>query len=131
MQDPRTNSGTAVVRIDDPKHGSDGYIFDVQWNEYSRGGPPPAAPGYWNGPGRFPAGQAIYVCERSVADRLNRDGYRRVTFGRTISDNRPGRRDLVTGIATGNRGNGIARFSFTCSVDFSSGRVRSVDVSRQ
>ncbi len=129
VQDPRTNGGTAKVRIDDPQSGNERYIFDVQWNEYSRGGPP-SPPAHWPGSGRSSTAQAIQICQTSVADQLNRDGYRYVTFERTVSDDRPGRRDWITGTVRGNRGSGSMRFSFNCSVDFSLGRVRSVDVSR-
>ena len=31
IRDPQSNRGTAVVRIDDPKGGSEGYTFDLLW----------------------------------------------------------------------------------------------------
>ncbi|MBI4889577.1 MAG: hypothetical protein HY821_03060 [Acidobacteria bacterium] len=30
-QDPRSNNGMAVIRIEDPKGGADGYTFDLEW----------------------------------------------------------------------------------------------------
>ena len=36
VQDPRENRGVAVVRIEDPKAGREGYTFDIEW----RGGVP-------------------------------------------------------------------------------------------
>ncbi len=71
------------------------------------------------------------VCQDSVVDRLNKDGYRYITFDRTAQDDSPGRNDWVTGIVYGKRGSRNDRFNFTCSVDFGSGRVRSVDVRKQ
>ncbi len=42
-QDPRSNNGVAVVRIEDSKGGSEGYTFDIEW----RGG----TGGNWGGSG--------------------------------------------------------------------------------
>jgi hypothetical protein len=131
VRDPRSNRGTAVVRIDDPKGGRANYTFDLQW----RGGgdsawpPPPSIPGPGPG-GRFPMARAIENCQDGVVDRLNNDGYRYIDFLETIPDNRPGRNDWITGTVTGKRGFGDRRFTFSCSVDFRTGRVRSVDVNR-
>lgn len=44
IQDPRSNNGTAVVRIEDSKGGSEGYTFDIEW----RGA---ASNGNWSGGG--------------------------------------------------------------------------------
>jgi hypothetical protein len=62
VRDPRNNRGTAVVRIDDPKGGSEGYTGDIIWRNggggnwgpgYGGGGRPPVGPGFggggWNG----------------------------------------------------------------------------------
>ena len=32
VQDPRNNNSVAVIRIDDPKSGSEGYTFDIEWS---------------------------------------------------------------------------------------------------
>jgi hypothetical protein len=32
VSDPRSNRGVAVVRIEDPKSGREGYTFDILWN---------------------------------------------------------------------------------------------------
>ncbi len=45
-QDPRNNNGLAVIRIEDPKGGSDGYTFDIEW----RGS------GTWSGSGNSNSG---------------------------------------------------------------------------
>jgi hypothetical protein len=74
--------------------------------------------------------KAIRVCRDAVTDRLSRDGYEYVMIGRIIPDDNPGRHDWITGRASGDRGNGTRGFSFSCSVDFGSGTVRSVNVQR-
>jgi hypothetical protein len=66
-----------------------------------------------------------------VTDRLRQDGYSSISFGRTIYDDNPGRHVWVTGTARAQHDFGDGRFSFSCSVDFSSGRVRFVDVRRR
>jgi hypothetical protein len=139
VRDPRNNGGRAVVRIDDPKGGREGYAFDLQWRGTGGGGwapgpppgPPPPPPGRGSGPGGFPMEKTIRACQDSVTAKLNQSGYPYVAFGSTIPDNNPGRRDWVTGSVTGRQRFGSTLFSFSCSVDFSSGRVRSVDLRRQ
>jgi hypothetical protein len=135
LRDPRSNGGRAVVRIDDPKGGSEGYTFDLQWRGGGGGGwqpgPPPPPPGRGPGPGGFPTGRAIQACRDSVTARLNQSGYPYVTFEGVVPNNNPGRHDWVTGSATGRRRFENTQFSFSCSGDFASGRIRSVDVRRQ
>ena len=74
--------------------------------------------------------RAIRICKDAVTDRLSRYGFDYVTFERVIPDDNPARHDWITGRVSGDRGYGTTRFSFSCSVDFGSGRVRSVDVHR-
>jgi hypothetical protein len=134
IRDPRSNRGSAVIHIEDRKGGRGDYTFDLQWRGFGGGWPavpPPFPPGHYPGPGGFPVPRAIQLCQDAVTDRLNREGYPYVTFERTIPDNNPGRNDWVVGAVNGKRGFEITRFSFSCSVDFGSGRVRSVDVRRR
>jgi hypothetical protein len=118
-QDPRSTGGRTVVQITDPQGGRAIYSFDLQWRGPRDGG------------GGFPMARAIQICQDSVTNRLNRDGYSYVTFERTIPDDNPGRNDWVNGRASAKRGFETTRFWFSCSVDFRSGRVRSVDVNRR
>jgi hypothetical protein len=128
-RDPRQNRGTAVVQISDPKGGREGYTFDLEWRDGGGGGwAPPAGPPPG---GPSPVARAIKACQDGVVDRLAQDGYRYLNFERTVQDNNPGRNDWITGTASGKRGSRMTRFSFSCSVDFSSGKVRSVDVQKQ
>jgi hypothetical protein len=131
LRDPRSNRGTAVVRIDDPKGGREGYTFDLQWRGadspgWNPGPPPGRGSGQESGSAR-----AVQACRDAVTDRLNQSGFPTVMFGRIIPENHPGRHDWIRGTATGRHRFGSTFFSFSCSVDFNSGRVRSVDVQRQ
>jgi hypothetical protein len=132
LRDPRSNGGTALIHISDPKGGREGYTFDLQWSGFGgRGGqpsPPPYPSGRGPNSGGFPAVRAIQVCQDSVTSRLNQDGYAYVAFERSVPDDSPGRNDWVIGTVSGSRRFETTRFSFSCSVDFSSGKVRWVDV---
>ncbi|MBI4903149.1 MAG: hypothetical protein HY820_05900 [Acidobacteria bacterium] len=135
IRDPRSNRGWAVVRLDDPKGGREGYTFDLEWRGGGSYGGPGRGPGYGSGPSgppsRFTAEKAIAICQEAVSQKLDRDGYRGIRFDRVIPDNNPGRNDWIIGSVDARRRGDTDRFSFSCSVDFSSGRVRSVDVRRR
>jgi hypothetical protein len=132
VRDPRRNGGRAVVRIDDPKSGPEDYAFVLHWtSSRGNGWPPPPQPGYPGGPGGFPMARAIRSCQEQVTSRLNGDGYRHVSFERTIPDDRPGRNNTLIGTASGKQGFVASRFSFSCYVEIPSGLVRSVDVRRR
>ena len=151
VRDPRQNGGRAVVRIEDRQGGREGYTFDVEWRGGGGGwgvgsgpGGPPSNQSGSGGPDRDrqygsdrygergPGGprRAIRVCQSSVIERLERDGFSYVTFFETDVDNNPGRNDWIIGTVEAKRGYRTNRFSFSCSVDFERGVVRSVDVRR-
>jgi hypothetical protein len=143
-RDPR-QGGAAVVFIEDRDGGSEGYTFDLMWGGYQypgrgpssdyRGpgdrGPYGSGPGPATGPGRrFTTEQAVAVCQDAVRDRV-RDRFRgrRVEFLNTRIDDNPGRNDWVIGALEVYRGRNIEdRYRFSCSVDFTTGRVRSAEV---
>jgi len=76
--------------------------------------------------------QAINVCKDAVRERA-RDEYRvrDVEFTNVDPDNNPGRNDWVVGSFLGRRGNYSDRYTFSCSVDFGTGRVRTADIRRR
>jgi hypothetical protein len=136
VADPRSNRGVAVVRIDDPQGGTEGYTFDLEWRGVgggSYGAPPPQPPPYAGGGagGRMNAAEAVRTCELGVRDRARRDGYRDINILRIAVDNNPGRNDWVVGTFEARSRGGRDRLEFACSVDFRSGRVRSVDIRRR
>jgi len=45
LRDPSSNRGVAVVRIEDPQGGSEGYTFDIEWRAGSGNGYRPDGPG--------------------------------------------------------------------------------------
>jgi hypothetical protein len=126
VRDPR-NGGAAVVRIEDPKGGSEGYTFDLIWGGVEMR-PPDRVPE--RVPRRFTVEQAVSVCQDSVRNQV-RDRFRgrRVEFLNTRIDDNPGRNDWVIGMIDVFGGQvGQERFRFSCSVNFDTGMVRSVQV---
>lgn len=134
VSDPR-RGGAVVVRIDDPDNGSEGYTFDVFWQGQGGGFPPQGdrGPGPYRGSDRdrgyrrMSVEDAVRVCQDAVRAQAN-DRLRGATiaFRRTTIDDKPGRNDWVIGTFVARRG----IYSFSCSVDFQSGRVRSADFQR-
>ena len=139
LRDPRSGRGSAVVRIVDPRGGSEGYTFDLEWRGGNLEPPPPIEPlprgrarGFRRG-GDDTFGVAVSSCQRAVTQRLEREGYRSIQFQSVSADNRPGRNDWIVGSARAQRAPGGRLFDldFGCSVNFDTGEIRSVDVKRQ
>lgn len=137
IRDPR-NGGAAVVRIEDPQGGSEGYTFDLFWNtrgggyEQPRGmpGPGPGGPGPGGpGRGRYSADDAVRGCQEMVRQQaMERLRTRDIQFRRTAMDDNPGRNDYVVGTLAVRRGPREEMYNFSCSVDFANGRVRSAQI---
>ena len=135
IREPR-EGGVAVVRIEDPRNGAEGYTFDLVW---ARGFDRPPLPiperiperVPERVPRRFTVEQAVNVCQDSVR-KLAYERYRgrRVEFLRTRLDDGPGRNDWVIGAIDVFRGRDEweGRFRFSCSVNFETGFVRSADI---
>jgi hypothetical protein len=140
VRDPR-GGGSAVIRIEDPDSGAEGYTFDVTWGGregYSERvapvGPPPAyqTPQYpaQGGYRHFSAEQAIEVCRESVRQQaFDRFRASDVRFRRINMEDNPGRNDWVVGVIDVRRGYGREEpYRFSCSVNFDTGRVRSAQI---
>jgi hypothetical protein len=129
----RQNDYTAVVRIRDSDGGMGRYLFRLSWridsSEHDRSGYDRRDS---RAPNPFGMNQAVQICQEAVVNRIA-DQYRYVDVNvRNIrADDNSGRRDYLVGEATARRGYRPADFTFVCAVDFSSGRVRSVDVRRR
>jgi hypothetical protein len=127
-QDPRKNRGMAVIRIDDLKGGAEGYTFDIQWSGASGGAPTGGfqTGGYAGGAGAtertgpyygrsgycsMAAERAVDLCRTKVRTRAERD-YNRTFSERTGSYRR------------------AAGYRFNCTMDYTSGQVRTVEIRR-
>jgi hypothetical protein len=131
LRDPRNNRGFVVVRIEDPKGGSEGYTFDLEWGGESRTGVGGFGTGGRREPGRFwggsrMAGEAVRNCEDLAAGRLAREGYERISI--QSSDLRG---DSAVGRASAQRGFDSIRFEFSCRADSGTGAVWDAQLSRR
>jgi hypothetical protein len=122
------NGGPAVVRIQDPQSGSEGYTFDIFWGGGFPGAPmiPPRPPAGQ----RFTTEQAVQSCQdavrRQASERFHTEN---IAFRKTALDDNPGRQDWVTGLVDVRRGDERdALFRFSCSVNFATGELRSVQI---
>lgn len=146
--DPRGNRA-AVVRIEDPQGGREGYTFDLEWTggtyNDGRGGGFGRDGRYddYRRNDRFGRGdglgdrgsmsrpEAVRACREAITDRINRDGYTRVNILSASVDDNPGRNDWVVGRATAARGRAAVDFDFSCSMNMNNGRVRDVRLNRR
>lgn len=154
--DPR-NSGAAVVRIEDPKSGREGYTFDLEWDgtagpsgapgypqpSYPQAGAP--QPGYPPAPGgdrdhdhdhdhdgdrdrRFGPDEALHQCGDAAEGQLRLSGYSDTRVIEAKMDGAAGRGDWIYGKVMGRRGPNAETFGFGCSVDFQARRVGVVNL---
>jgi len=141
VRDPR--DGAAVVRIEDPDNGSEGYTFDITWGGGVGGGGGNRGPDGRDRQGpaggifggivkRFTTDQAIQVCQDAVRQQVG-DRFRSsdVRFRRINLDDTPGRNDWVVGIIDVGFGDRrVEPYRFSCSVNFDNGQVRSAEIER-
>ena len=126
VRDPR-NGGVAVVRIEDPQGGSEGYTFDIEWggSGYSSNRPDDRNVR----PGRIPVARAVQVCQEWVKrEAEQRFRTRDIVFQSTDIDNNPGRNDWIIGTLDVRRGGRPETYGFACSVNFDNGQVRSAQI---
>jgi hypothetical protein len=132
VRDPR-GGGPAVIRIDDPDPGSEGYTFDITWSSgaFSQRGGPPEPRGFAER-SRFTTEQAIDVCQDAVRQQATERFHTSdIRFRRINLDENPGRSDWVVGVIDVRFGyNREEPYRFSCSVDFNTGRVRSAEIER-
>jgi hypothetical protein len=141
LQDPRAGRGVAIVRIQDPRSGAEGYTFDVEWlGGSAQPGPPMPPPVAERGRGRgvpevrgYDLMNAIAACQRAIEQRVLREGYRGIELTSLQADNRPGRNDRVVGSVTALAG-GFGRsadLDFVCSIEPRDGSIRALDLNRR
>ncbi len=77
----------------------------------------------------FATDEAVRVCQQEVERQASRRFRGNdIHFHRTRIDDNPGRQDWVMGSFDVHRGPRMETYSFSCSVDFDSGRVRSAQL---
>jgi hypothetical protein len=133
IRDPR-NGGVAVVRIEDPQGGAEGYTFDLMWSggtgPYTSGVGPYNRGNYGNGNyGQYSA-DAVRACEDSVRQQAyDRFNSRDVSVQTRNAQDNPGPRDTIYGTVN-IRGGGLGRetHDFSCMVNMNTGRILSTRI---
>ncbi len=153
-QDPRNNNSIAVIRIEDPSGGSEGYTFTIEWSGASGGAPtdgfatiggyPTTSTSSTAGTGgilssrrgatrTISAERALDLCRAEVHTRGERDyGLRNLDITAVGVDTSQGRRNWITGTFTDSSGTFLrgSGYRFNCSMDYSSGQVGAVEILR-
>lgn len=131
IQDPRSGRGAAVVRIEDPDGGAEGYTFDLVWRGGGFGPNPTGQPLGGRDRGASP-NDAVHACQDAVRERANQQyGLGDINFRNVNADDNPGRNDTIMGSFDARRGNQRDTYRFSCAVDLANGRVRGVDISQE
>lgn len=155
-QDPRNNNSMAVIRIEDPRGGSEGFTFEVSWSGGSADGPTTgfqSSSGWgtpatttssssaagtgrgrgsgWGGARALTSEQAIDLCRAEVRTRAERDySLRNIDITSAAVDTAQNRRNWVTGTFRGGQARRGGGYKFNCEVDYSTGQLRGVELLR-
>jgi hypothetical protein len=74
---------------------------------------------------------AIRICRDAVTGRMSREGYRSINIESSVPHPRPAGYGWIEGLVTGRRGVETARFGFSCTANFGTGSIVSVDLRRR
>lgn len=142
VQDPRNGRGTAIVRIEDPRGGAEGYTFDIEWRGGGNfPGPGQKAPPPRSGPSERPPatpaardlGRVLSLCQRAVEERAAREGASGLVIESLQAELRSGQNHWIAGTATAYQGRSARgqAYNFSCAVNFDTGVLYSVELSRR
>jgi hypothetical protein len=127
VRDPRNNRGVAVIAINDPSGGDEGYTFDVHW----RGGAAYSSNVPLYGRDDRYAADVNTACADAVRQRAVEEyNARDVRMGSAAVDPMGARRDRLTGSVELLRGNRWVAFEYSCTVNTNTGRVGRVTLTR-
>ena len=129
IQNQRGGFGSITVRIQDRDGGTEGYTFDLEWQE---GGYRPGA----SGPpqrGRYQPAlprATARACEGAVRERAGQQqGLRNITFRSLTAADNPGRADMIVGAFDARQGGSRTTYRFACSLNLATGKIREVNIS--
>jgi hypothetical protein len=133
IQGPENGRGAAIVKIQDPQGGAEGYTFDLVWRAAGFAPPRPIltlpltigrdrerAPDF-----------ALRACQDAVRESANqRYNLRDIEFTSTNPEDNQGRSDTIRGSFDVRRANYPETYRYSCGLDLASGRVRGVEISQ-
>jgi len=128
IQDPRNGRGAAVVRVQDPEGGAEGYTFDLIWREGGFAPGPTGQPTMGRG-NRVSPNDAVRACQDAVRENADRQyGLRDINFRNMNAEDNPGRNDSLVGSFDVRRGNYSQTYRFSCAINLENGMVRGVEI---
>jgi hypothetical protein len=136
LKDPNSNNGVAVIRIEDPKSGREGYTGDIMWNGGNNGGGQWGGGsggwwndnwnggGGWNGNGGWNGGgganwskNIVPNCQKAIRNQLVPQYGGSLTFQGQPSQNQGGSFVLVQGRANYRDGRGqTGQIQYNCTM---------------
>jgi len=129
IQDPSRGRGAAIVRIQDPDGGAEGYTFDLVWRAAGFV-PSPAGPSVETRdrePSRYDPARACHEAVRELASRQY--GLRDIDFRNSTNEDRD-RADPMAGSFDVPQGNRRDSYTFSCKLD-REGAVREANIARE
>jgi len=129
LRNPAQNNGIAVIRIEDPRSGYEGYTGDILWNGGNNNGNPWNG-GWWNdnwngGGGWGPPGgnpgwnkNVVPNCQNTIRRKIQQDaGGASVSFNGSPKTGQAGSFVMVDGNGYGRANNGSQRtFTYHCTM---------------
>ena len=114
VQNPNSNGGIAVIRIEDNRGGMHGYTGDIMWNGGSNNGGGGQWPGY--GGGQWNA-KVVPNCQNDIRNKLVRQSGGSMTFRGAPNTSQAGSFVMVRGPATyRDRSGRIGNISYQCTM---------------
>lgn len=112
MKSPNDNNGVAVIRLDDPQRGSEGYTGDITWDggtdnggwngnnngSWNNGGWNNGGWNNGNNNGNWNGGNAVSACQNAIRNQVGRNG--NIQFSGSVNNDRAGNVSVVQGLAS-------------------------------
>ena len=122
VKSPNNNNGVAIIHLDDPQRGAEGYTGDIFWDSDSNGGNWNNGRDWndngnngWNGGGNW-SGRAVTNCQNAIRNQVGSRAYGNLTFSNSVNTDRAGSVAVVQGVST-YQGRGRSNyFQYSCVV---------------
>jgi hypothetical protein len=126
LKTPNENNGVAVIRVDDPQKGSEGYTGDIMWDGADNTTPDrddwsnQGNDRNWDGSGNWSQGgnwsqRAVTRCQNSIRDQVSQRFGGNLWFSSSVNTDKAGSYIIVQGVASSNYRNGRTTYmQYSC-----------------
>lgn len=125
VKDPNSNNGVAVIRVDDPQRGAEGYTGDITWdggnnnggwNNGNNGGWNNGNNGGWNnGNGNWNR-NPVGACQNAIRNQAGSRSYGDIQFSNSVNSDRAGNVTVVQGLASSQGRGRTGYYQYSCVV---------------